>query len=258
MDALDRYAAGGHRKVQGWLEPVAIQLIRAAAQAQGCSGPVCEIGVHHGRLFLLLHLLDPGQKAVAIDLYEDQAQNVDGSGSGDSSMLDRNLAEHGGRLGSVAKVFANSLTLSSREIIDRAGGPIRIFSVDGGHTAQITANDLALAEASVMEGGIVILDDYFNPAWPDVSVGTCQYFAQPRALIPFAIGGNKVLLVKGQGHAASLQAAVDRMAGCMVLQKEMFGHPVRTILERADPSWSVRQLIPRPARRAIRKVIGYR
>jgi hypothetical protein len=110
MDALDRYAAGGHRKVQGWLEPVAIQLIRAAAQAQGCSGPVCEIGVHHGRLFLLLHLLDPGQKAVAIDLYEDQAQNVDGSGSGDSSMLDRNLAEHGGRLGSVAKVFANSLT----------------------------------------------------------------------------------------------------------------------------------------------------
>jgi hypothetical protein len=255
MDALHRYATAGHRRVQGWLNPLAIQMIRAAAAAQGRTGPVCEIGVHHGKLFLLLHLLDPAQKAIAVDLYEDQTQNVDGSGSGSSAMLDMNLTRHGGRRDSVEKIFANSMALGAAQIIQKAGGPIRVFSVDGGHTAAITANDLALAEASVMDGGIVILDDYFNESWPGVSEGACRYFMQPRELVPFAIGGNKVLLVKGQEHAARLQAPLEHIPAHSALHKEMFGHSVRAI---GEVPWltRVRRRIPLPAKRVYRRLRG--
>src|SRR5215831_3331880 len=80
---LARYVATGHKKVEGWLTPIAIDLVCAASaaqKAQGVNGPVCEIGVHHGRLFILLHLLtDSGERSVAWDLFERQSENIDQS-----------------------------------------------------------------------------------------------------------------------------------------------------------------------------------
>jgi hypothetical protein len=71
---LDDYAANGNQQVEGWLLPTAVEIIRHLAGVQqelGIHGPACEIGVHHGRLFLLLHLLTiPPERSVAIDLFE--------------------------------------------------------------------------------------------------------------------------------------------------------------------------------------------
>jgi hypothetical protein len=73
-----------------------------------------------------------------------------------------------------------------------------LFSVDGGHTAEATFNDISLAAASIPEGGIMILDDYFNSAWPGVSEGTCRYMAaQMGTLQPDAIGFNKFFFTLG-------------------------------------------------------------
>ena len=62
---------------------------------------------------------------------------------------------------------------------------MRFVSVDGGHTAEITAHDLAVADASLAEGGIIVLDDAFNEQWPGVADGVQRYFlrrAEPRAV----------------------------------------------------------------------------
>ena len=49
----------------------------------GIRGAVSEIGVHHGRLFILLHLLTEASEAsVAWDLFESQNDKADGSGRG--------------------------------------------------------------------------------------------------------------------------------------------------------------------------------
>ena len=58
--AARAYAAGGYRRVPGWLEPTAVDAFVALLPAQrrlGIEGPVCEIGPHLGRTLILLHLL---------------------------------------------------------------------------------------------------------------------------------------------------------------------------------------------------------
>lgn len=83
------------------------------------------------------------------------------------------------------------------------GGKIRLFSVDGGHTSHITQCDLETVSNSLVDGGVIILDDYFNAAWPGVSEGTNRFFilGNKTGIIPFAIGGNKVFFTTNENYA---------------------------------------------------------
>jgi peptide chain release factor 2 len=55
-----------------------------------------EIGVHHGRLFIPMALARrPGERALAIDVFEDQHLNVDHSGKGDRARFEENVARTG-------------------------------------------------------------------------------------------------------------------------------------------------------------------
>jgi len=181
-------------------------MITTVARTQddlGIRGAVAEIGVHRGKLFILLHLLNsPAGRSVAWDLFSRQDENVDNSGQGDQAVFLSNVERWCGSRERVMSLTANSLELSEREVRDALQMPARLFSIDGGHTAEITANDLALAAANLVEGGVVILDDYFNESWPGVSEGLNAFATtRGRKLIPFAIGGNKVFLTNSGYHA---------------------------------------------------------
>ena len=88
----------------------------------------------------------------------------------------------------------------------------RIFSVDGSHTAEATRVDLANAAACMVPGGVIILDDVFNPDWPGVAEGLHAYMAEPsQPLAAFAVAFNKVSnrdLPREQQTVAGRNAAV--------------------------------------------------
>jgi hypothetical protein len=217
-----RYLSEGQRTVQGWLPDTAANIIVTLLREQqriGIRGGICEIGVHHGRLFILLHLHSRSdERSLAIDLFENQADNVDRSGFGDREKLLENLARHGGDLSRVELLAANSLQIVPEQIRS-AVGPVRVFSVDGGHTADVTEHDLELAAASSCDGGLVILDDFFNERWPGVAEGACRFmFANRGALMPVAIGGNKFVFARGD--ATPYQRALRGEPS------NAFGHPV--------------------------------
>jgi len=99
MDSrVEHYIRHGKFYVDGWLRTEAALVIAALSDRQhalSMRGGVAEIGVHHGKLFILLYLLSrTPEKAVAIDLFADQHLNVDLSGSGDLHKFRRNLAQH--------------------------------------------------------------------------------------------------------------------------------------------------------------------
>jgi hypothetical protein len=72
-----------------------------------------------------------------------------------------------------------------------------LFSIDGGHTAEIAHNDLSIAAESIGADGVILLDDFFNEWWPGVATGTSQFLRDsPSTIIPFAIVGNKVFFAK--------------------------------------------------------------
>src|SRR5215470_12707992 len=145
-EALNKYIKGGYRKVDGWLSAIAIRSTVALGSLQkqlGIRGAASEIGVHHGRLFILLHLLTESPEAsVAWDLFESQNENADGSGRGDKRVLQTNLMRHGCDLSRIRINTVNSLTLTAERIVADCEGKVRIFSVDGGHSAKSTYHDL--------------------------------------------------------------------------------------------------------------------
>src|SRR6266568_1337598 len=137
-----RYLRDGIQKVDGWLNRSTATYLGALEVLQrelGIDGDVCEIGVYHGKSFLCLALgLPAHQRAFAIDLFEDQHLNVDGSGRGNRGILEQNLARWGGG-DNVVIMKADSTALDTQGFFD-AGPRFRLFSVDGGHTTDITAN----------------------------------------------------------------------------------------------------------------------
>jgi hypothetical protein len=249
---LRAYVKRGHRAVSGWLDETAIAMLRALSQQQeqaGVSGGICEIGIHHGRLFILLHLLSTAsERCAAYDLFELQAQNIDGSGLGDKEAFRNNLRKHGCDTSRIAIKSRNSLEMQADEVLGDVG-PVRLFSIDGGHTAEITANDMALADAVLADGGIVILDDFFNEAWPGVSEGASRYLASPQSrLVPVGIGGNKFIFARN-GSADRYRVALRNLPkSYFCTTQHAFGADVVVVRQASH----VERLVATSAWRAVR------
>jgi hypothetical protein len=228
MDSqVESYIRRGKFYVDGWLRTEAARTMVALDARQrelGVEGGVVEIGVHHGKLFILLYLLcRPPHKAVAIDLFGDQHLNVDHSGSGDLARFRRNLERHADSQRLVLHQ-GNSMALTGDHLVRLAGGRPRFVSVDGGHTAEITAHDLATAEAAIVEGGIIVVDDVFNEQWPGVADGVHRYFQGRSDLVPFAIGANKTYFCRPSYRDTYYTAAVA--AASAVTATAFLGAPV--------------------------------
>lgn len=190
-------------------------------------GSLAEIGVHHGKLLILLHLLARSDEGtVGWDLFLAQEENPDRSGRGDREATLRNLRRAGGDLERVSLIQANSLELSVDEARAALREPARLFSVDGGHTAECAYNDLGLALATAGEKGVIIVDDFFNPMWPGVAEGVTRFLREhPGALHAVCIGGNKVVFAR-PGAAAEYKGSEELQAALPFQWSTFFGAPV--------------------------------
>ena len=188
-------------------------------------GSVAEIGVHMGRLFILLKLLAaPHERALAIDVFQDQQLNIDGSGAGNERRFRANL-ERWASTHNVEIIQGSSLDVTASELVSKVGR-CRLLSIDGGHTAECTLNDLRLAEHVVTDFGVTILDDYFNPSWPDVTTGAAQFFGDScTTLRPFAITPNKIYLARQAYHGLYVAELRATQSDFYEKDSQMFGVP---------------------------------
>jgi SAM-dependent methyltransferase len=190
FDAFDR--------IEGWFSPDAALMFMAYNEiiaAHDIAGDVLEIGVHHGLSALALAAMrGDDARLVAIDLFEElQARNVSESGSGSRTRFERNMQEFFDDTAFVRCIAAPSSTLSPADV----GSGFSFCHVDGGHTARETYDDLDLCSRILLPGGLLALDDYFNPAFPGVSEGAVKFWLDhDGALTPIAVGFNKVLFQK--------------------------------------------------------------
>ena len=192
------YIKKGYKKIEGWYSQDALELIAELNDIQisnNISGSLCEIGIHHGRSFILLSLLvQTDEMCLGIDLFGDQDQNIDNSGCGDKEIVVSNLKSNNCDINKVKFITNNSLNLTPNDLFNSSGQKFRFISLDGGHTAEIIQNDLQLAESVLCNGGVVLVDDYFDERWPGVSEGTLRHLLVKKSdLIPFAIFDDKIL-----------------------------------------------------------------
>jgi len=189
--SLEKYVAHSMQTVQGYLTSLDARLVAALLSFQdeaNIKGHLCEIGVHHGKLFLMLALARrAGERALAIDLFEDDAINSNTRHAGRDRALFVNARRLGIELSEQETFKTSSLDVTAADILKRTTGRVRFFSIDGSHLYQPVENDLRLAESTLTDDGIIAIDDFFNIDWADVSFATSDFLRRTDAFVPFAI-----------------------------------------------------------------------
>lgn len=208
--SLSRYLELGIDQVDGWLSPTTASIVAHLLVQQvsdGLRGDVCEIGIHHGRLFMVLaNAIVRGERAVAVDVFGDQQKNIDHSGQGNRAIFERHVARYAATA-DIDIIEESSLDLERLGFLSRR---FRLISIDGGHTAPVVLNDLRLAERTLLPGGIVALDDILSSHWTGVLTGLVAYLHGGGALVPFALVPNKLLLTTDAAAASERTAEMAR------------------------------------------------
>ena len=184
--------------IEGWMYQTTalamMELLWLQEQAR-LAGNIAEIGVHHGCSALaLIAAARPDETLIAIDLFDRQDLNVDGSGRGSLAAFQGHLRYLFPRA-QVSIVAKSSVDIRGAEK-EHGLADLRFFSVDGGHTRALTLNDLEIADAGLAPHGIALLDDVFNAGWPGVISGLFAFLARGPDLVPFAIFPNKIFLCR--------------------------------------------------------------
>jgi hypothetical protein len=185
-------------RIEGWFQYDAALMFMACSQflaEGGVAGHTLEIGVHHGLSAIAVAALRGQDKLFfAVDLFEEsQDKNVSGSGEGNRRLFERNMRAFYPDT-SFMRVLAQQ---SSSVTADDLGTGFSFCHIDGGHSRAETHGDLRLCHSVLIPGGLVALDDYFNPEFPGVCEGAVEFSLSRReAFRPIAIGFNKALFQK--------------------------------------------------------------
>jgi Methyltransferase domain len=190
IDMQTRLAMGGYEEIAKGSGTVtaAGSILASLSQIQhskGVYGTVGELGVHHGRFTSFLFATARSTEALVVaDLFEEhQSENVDLSGLGDFGQFVKGLSVYGlSRRDLHAIHRGNTGELPLDWSAQSNFAPFRLISVDASHTATSTRRDLALAFCNLVEGGIVVLDDWYHPSWPGVVEGYFQFAHEGFAL----------------------------------------------------------------------------
>jgi hypothetical protein len=194
---LQTYLGAFHR-IRGWFAYDAALMFMAYNQliaAEGISGDVLEIGVYYGLSAIAVAALrGANRRMYAIDLFEELGPNeAYGEGKDYRASFEEHMREFFGPLD-----FLTSITAASGRLKSSDFSPTFSFChVDGGHSPEETFADLKFASDILMPGGLLALDDYFNPQHAGVCEGALNFKREhPGVLRPLAIAYNKVLFQK--------------------------------------------------------------
>jgi hypothetical protein len=161
---IDRYLQSGLATVPGMSSQFSARICAHLVERQaalGVTGAVAEIGAFEGRFFIALALgLRGDERGIAIDRF-------DWPDGGVGARFRENCARHGVSPERCAVLEADSRELTAQDLRAAAGSaPIRFFHIDGEHTDESLAADLALAQAVLHPQGIICLDDMLHPIYP--------------------------------------------------------------------------------------------
>jgi hypothetical protein len=136
-------------------------------------------------------------------LFEDQTKNVDSSGRGDFEVASENLWRFAREPNLIELRAGDSLSWRDREIqsVLQEYGGFRVASIDGGHTPVHVVHDTMLATKVVRPGGILIVDDFYNPNFPGVTEGVYRLlWGSDIVFVPILVTRKKLFL----GHVSYL------------------------------------------------------
>jgi hypothetical protein len=227
---LAKYRTNGFDAVEGWCDTKLFDTINLMDQVDiNKKGGCCEIGVHHGKLYILLNqVISKDETSYAVDVFDNQSLNIDNSGKGSLHAFKNNLSNYDAQRGANTSIIIGDSTDPALKLEETIGlGSLRFMSIDGGHTTEHTLNDLHLANKLIANEGVVILDDVMHYHWLGVIEGVTKFLSTYPTLVPFAIGHNKLYLSKLSFHRFYFD--LFNNSPLMVTRAKFFGHDLVAI-----------------------------
>lgn len=185
VPAADAYLTEGYDQVVGMSSRFAASVcgrLLAIQRQLGVKGHFAEIGAFEGRfLIAMAHCLDAGEKALGMDIFEWPNPEV-------KDRFEANCARHGvGPDKQITWKIDSGATTADAVKAKLAGGPIRMFHVDGEHSRKALTKDLELATAALGAGGLIVLDDMLHPGYPTLMVSVQEYLERHPDMVPLCI-----------------------------------------------------------------------
>jgi hypothetical protein len=194
--------------VDGWLEitdAFATNLIFKIQDTLAVTGELAEIGVHHGKFSIWLSLHKRVDEiAAALDLFDNQAENLDGSGRGNKAAFIANLQRYHLDLSRHKQFQINSLKLPLCFFSENLIENVRFFSVDGGHFIDSAYEDCWSAFSTLSTGGVIAVDDFGHGT--DVLEGTLRFLYSNPYASAFLMGENKLFICHIDYHGRYITA----------------------------------------------------
>lgn len=231
------------RRIEGWLAWTDFAIMRRLVSEQNATGgAVAEIGVHHGKSFIALAAFSGRRPLYAVDLFGDQASNIDKSGAGSRERFVANLD----RFGIDRRRITIDERLSSAVTADdmrRVAGAVSFFHVDGGHHLAAVTGDIDLALSVLTDDGIIAFDDTFRPEWPEVSMAVFGHGRLRQDFRIFAIGFNKSFWCRPE-HVARYRDALlgdGELMALLMKQHEVDDRHILVFQTYPLPEWPLRR-----------------
>lgn len=190
-DEAFHHRCGAILAIEGAFTPLSLALwdiLLAHQETQRIVGPLMEIGVLHGRSAAMLasHLWHENDRLILVDPF-----------FGDRPIADRLDRLKPGAAARTDFIEDYSWYIRDHEAVRVARNRTRWLHIDGEHTGDAVLADLHLADELLSYNGIVTLDDFFTPYYPQITKAVFQYLDRyPGKFDLFMMGDCKAYLAR--------------------------------------------------------------
>jgi len=232
MNGAANYIDREMADVPGWFSSTDAWIFTGISHWQhdeGVAGDLLEIGVYKGRSALLLgHLRGEGERLVLCDLFDQPATSgstPDGSAGYVGLTLDGFLGTYRRHHAQPPVVYQ---CLSNRLGDLESTRAFRMIHIDGSHAYDDVRSDIDLVPRLLVDGGIVILDDYRTLHTPGVSAAIWEAVVKGD-LRPICLSHDKMYASWGPqrpGTSEQMRHILDSIAWVDVIDDTVCGHDV--------------------------------
>ncbi len=190
-------------RVGGWINLTNIKIFYEIARIYKKKINILEIGTHHGRsLIPLIKGSKKKNKVVVMDIFENQKLNISKSGFGSKKIFLKNLKKFKINNKFISIISDSSYNYKKYSTFLCSKTKFDIIHIDGGHSKKEVMNDLKVSDLFSKKNTIFILDDIFNPSFPEVIE---VYLKYQKKYYPIFLTNQKLFFTKNKITAKKIQ-----------------------------------------------------
>jgi len=201
---FDQVAADFHA-TEGYMDSGALGSWDALLNFQDSmeiKGDLFEIGSFRGKsATIMAHHARPEENVILVD------SELEGN------VMDETLARVDQIKPGTTIHVCRSDELTRRMDVDAAASSCRWIHIDGGHTMAAVINDLKVADTLLKHDGMICMDDFFAPQWPQVTAAVFRFlYTSVTDLNLILVGFNKGYLCRTSALKSYLRFIAEELS----------------------------------------------